>query len=49
MTKQKRTRKKRRKRRTIDEGKKETELINDMTKEIGGGRTRTLVQQNSHH
>ena len=43
MTEQRRTRKRRRKRRTIDEDKKGTELIDGMTKEISGGRTRTLV------
>ena len=37
ITEQKRTRKRRRKKRTIDEDKKETGLINGMTKEIGGG------------
>ena len=44
MMEQKKARKRRRKRRMIEEDKKEIELIDGMTKEIDGGRTRTLVQ-----
>ena len=40
---QKKARKRRRKRRTIKEDKKEIELIDGMRKEIRGERTRTLV------
>ena len=46
--KQKKARKRIRKRRMIEEDKKEIKLIDGMTKEIDGGRTRTLVQRNSH-
>ena len=37
------TKEKKKEKRTIEEGKKEIELIDGMTKEIRGERTRTLV------
>ena len=40
----KKARKRRRRRRMIREDKKEIELINGMTKEVDGGRIRTLIQ-----
>ena len=39
---------KKKEKRMIDEDKKGIGLIDGMTMEIGGGRTRILVQQNSH-
>ena len=44
MTEQKKARKRIRKRRTIEDDKKEIELIDEMMKEIDRERTRTLVQ-----